>query len=83
MKRWVYQIKPWMRFCAACGVPLDLKPCPVCGTPIRRAGVLGYDAFFCPRCQATPQIRRPEVPSETPPRRDWCPLSGYGLRLVV
>ena len=26
-------------------------PCPVCGTTIRRAGVLGYDSFFCPRCQ--------------------------------
>jgi formamidopyrimidine-DNA glycosylase len=57
----------------AAGEPLEAKvrghlkvrnrkgePCPVCGTPIRRAGVLGYDAFFCPRCQATPQIRRPE-----------------------
>ena len=38
------------------------EPCPVCGTPIRRAGVLGHDAFFCPRCQATPQIRRPDIP---------------------
>jgi formamidopyrimidine-DNA glycosylase len=59
----------------AAGEPLEAKvrghmqvrgrkgqPCPVCGTPIRRAGVLGYDAFFCPRCQATPQIRRPGVP---------------------
>lgn len=27
------------------------EPCPVCGTTIRRVGVLGYDAFFCPRCQ--------------------------------
>lgn len=27
------------------------EPCPVCGTKIRREGVLGYDAFFCPRCQ--------------------------------
>ncbi|HTX71571.1 MAG TPA: DNA-formamidopyrimidine glycosylase family protein [Rectinemataceae bacterium] len=27
------------------------QPCPRCGTTIRRAGVLGYDAFFCPRCQ--------------------------------
>lgn len=27
------------------------EPCPVCGTTIRRAGVLGYDSFFCPRCQ--------------------------------
>jgi formamidopyrimidine-DNA glycosylase len=59
----------------AAGEPLEVKvrghmkvrgrhgqPCPVCGTPIRRAGVLGYDAFFCPRCQTTPQIRRPGVP---------------------
>jgi len=59
----------------AAGEPLEAKvrghmkvrnrkgePCPVCGTPIRRAGVLGHDAFFCPRCQATPQIRRPGVP---------------------
>ena len=28
------------------------EPCPVCGTKIRRAGVLGYDSFFCPHCQA-------------------------------
>ena len=27
------------------------EPCPVCGTTIQRASVLGYDAFFCPRCQ--------------------------------
>jgi formamidopyrimidine-DNA glycosylase len=27
------------------------EPCPVCGTNIRRVGVLGYDSFFCPRCQ--------------------------------
>jgi formamidopyrimidine-DNA glycosylase len=59
----------------AAGEPLEVKvrghlkvrgrhgqPCLVCGTPIRRAGVLGQDAFFCPRCQATPQIRRPGVP---------------------
>ncbi len=25
--------------------------CPRCGTTIRRAGVLGYDTFFCPTCQ--------------------------------
>jgi len=59
----------------AAGEPLEAKvrghmkvrgrkgePCPVCGTPIRRAGVLGHDAFFCPRCQATPQIRPPAIP---------------------
>ncbi len=27
------------------------QPCPQCGAKIRRAGVLGYDAFFCPTCQ--------------------------------
>ncbi len=27
------------------------QPCPRCDSIIRRAGVLGYDAFFCPICQ--------------------------------
>lgn len=27
------------------------EPCPRCGTTIRRAGVHGHDAFFCPVCQ--------------------------------
>lgn len=27
------------------------EPCPVCGEPIRVAGVRGHDAFFCARCQ--------------------------------
>lgn len=27
------------------------KPCPRCGTTIRREGVRGYDVFFCPACQ--------------------------------
>jgi len=27
------------------------EACPRCGSTIRRAGVLGYDAFFCPTCQ--------------------------------
>ncbi len=27
------------------------KPCPQCGTTIRREGVRGYDVFFCPSCQ--------------------------------
>jgi formamidopyrimidine-DNA glycosylase len=31
------------------------KPCPACGTTIRRTGVLGYDSFFCPECQ--PEMR--------------------------
>jgi formamidopyrimidine-DNA glycosylase len=36
------------------------EPCPVCGTTIRRVGVLGYDSFFCPRCQ--PASRRQLIP---------------------
>jgi formamidopyrimidine-DNA glycosylase len=32
------------------------EPCPVCGATIRRTGVLGYDSFFCPKCQ--PELRR-------------------------
>lgn len=27
------------------------QPCPRCGATIRKAGVLGFDAFFCPICQ--------------------------------
>jgi len=27
------------------------QACPICGTTIRKAGVLGFDSFFCPRCQ--------------------------------
>jgi formamidopyrimidine-DNA glycosylase len=36
------------------------EPCPACGTTIRRVGVLGHDAFFCPRCQ--PAVRRSPIP---------------------
>jgi formamidopyrimidine-DNA glycosylase len=31
------------------------EPCLDCGTTIRRTGVLGYDSFFCPKCQ--PELR--------------------------
>jgi formamidopyrimidine-DNA glycosylase len=31
------------------------EPCPACGTTIRRTGVLGFDSFFCPKCQ--PELR--------------------------
>lgn len=31
------------------------EPCPRCGTKLRRAGVRGYDAHFCPRCQPDPR----------------------------
>ncbi len=27
------------------------QPCTKCGDTVRRAGVLGFDAFFCPTCQ--------------------------------
>lgn len=27
------------------------EKCPRCGATIRKAGVLGYDSFFCPACQ--------------------------------
>jgi formamidopyrimidine-DNA glycosylase len=33
------------------------EPCPVCGTTIRRTGVLGYDSFFCPKCQPARRSR--------------------------
>jgi formamidopyrimidine-DNA glycosylase len=32
------------------------EPCPRCGAKIRRAGVHGHDAFFCPLCQ--PETRK-------------------------
>lgn len=35
------------------------KPCPRCGTTIRKAGVHGHDAFFCPTCQ--PDERRSSI----------------------
>jgi formamidopyrimidine-DNA glycosylase len=41
------------------------EPCPVCGTTIRRTGVLGYDSFFCPLCQ--PELRSHRVPWEKLP----------------
>ena len=36
------------------------EACPVCGTTIRRVGVLGYDSFFCPTCQ--PATRKQPIP---------------------
>lgn len=37
------------------------KPCPRCGTAIRKAGVHGHDAFFCPTCQ--PETRKGSIVS--------------------
>jgi formamidopyrimidine-DNA glycosylase len=42
------------------------EPCPVCGTTIRRTGVLGYDSYFCPRCQRS--VKPGFVPWEVVPR---------------
>jgi formamidopyrimidine-DNA glycosylase len=36
------------------------EACPVCGTTIRRVGVLGYDSFFCPQCQ--PATKKQKIP---------------------
>ena len=43
------------------------EPCPVCGARIRRTGVLGYDAFFCPRCQPAASGARAQIPWDTTP----------------
>lgn len=42
--------KPGERFCAACGVPLDLKPCPVCGKvdSVKATVCAGCGAHFPP-----------------------------------
>jgi formamidopyrimidine-DNA glycosylase len=31
------------------------KPCPRCGTPIRRTAFMNRSSFFCPRCQKRPR----------------------------
>jgi formamidopyrimidine-DNA glycosylase len=41
------------------------QSCPRCGTTIRKAGVLGFDSFFCPVCQ----------PDRTGRGLDWTKLS--------
>jgi formamidopyrimidine-DNA glycosylase len=35
------------------------EPCPSCGGKIRKAGVHGHDAFFCPTCQ--PETRKSAI----------------------
>ncbi len=42
------------------------QPCPRCGATIRKAGVLGFDAFFCPICQ----------PDRAGRGLDWTKLEG-------
>lgn len=43
------------------------QPCPRCGTKLRRAGVRGFDAHFCPACQ--PDARHSGIV-------DWRKLGG-------
>lgn len=54
---------PGERFCAACGVPLDLKPCPVCGK------VDNIKATVCAGCGAHfPQLTGgSSVPEQSSP----------------
>ncbi|WP_375479977.1 bifunctional DNA-formamidopyrimidine glycosylase/DNA-(apurinic or apyrimidinic site) lyase [uncultured Jatrophihabitans sp.] len=33
------------------------RPCPRCGTPIRRAAFMNRSSFFCPQCQRPPRAR--------------------------
>ena len=33
------------------------RPCPRCGTPIRRDAFMNRSSFFCPRCQPRPRSR--------------------------
>jgi formamidopyrimidine-DNA glycosylase len=44
------------------------EKCPRCGATIRKAGVLGFDSFFCPICQ----------PDLTGRGLDWTKLEGSG-----
>ena len=34
------------------------RPCPRCGTPIRRVAFMNRSSFFCPSCQRPPRARR-------------------------
>jgi formamidopyrimidine-DNA glycosylase len=34
------------------------RPCPRCGTPIRREAFMNRSSFFCPKCQPRPRVAR-------------------------
>lgn len=35
------------------------RPCPRCGTPIRREQFMNRSSYYCPRCQPRPRTRHP------------------------
>jgi formamidopyrimidine-DNA glycosylase len=35
------------------------RPCPRCGTPIRRESFMNRSSYSCPQCQPRPRLRRP------------------------
>jgi formamidopyrimidine-DNA glycosylase len=37
------------------------KPCPRCGTPIRKLRAAGRGTYICPKCQPRPRLRRTSV----------------------
>jgi hypothetical protein len=66
---------PGERFCAACGVPLDLKPCPVCGKVdnIKATVCAGCGAHFPPLLSgSTPAESSAAAPSS--PRKPIPPV---------
>ena len=34
------------------------RPCPRCGTPIRRESFMNRSSYSCPQCQPSPRTRR-------------------------
>jgi formamidopyrimidine-DNA glycosylase len=38
------------------------RPCPRCGTPIRREPFMNRSSYYCPRCQPRPRRRRYSQP---------------------
>ncbi len=44
------------------------RPCPRCGTPVRRVEFMNRSAAFCPRCQPAPRAPRTGGRADDPPR---------------
>jgi hypothetical protein len=62
---------PGERFCAACGVPLDLKPCPVCGKVdnIKATVCAGCGAHFPPLTTGSIVPEQSSPATESSPRK--------------